>query len=150
MTHFKTRPNSYAVGEALTGRARCRACRQLVGRGELRFVTHAFVRPGRATTFTRHVRCADAAFMRAVLAVHGDLGQLPVRGGDEADVLSRVRGELRLSPDGSTNRNDGDPGAATPESIRDCLQRSAALSSPSSLTISRNARPSNGLTDSRT
>ena len=57
-------------------------------KGELRLVTHAFVRPGRGTRFVRHVRCVNAALLREVLAVHGSVERVPVSAGmDAARVL---------------------------------------------------------------
>ena len=130
MAHFRTRPNSYAVGKAPTGRARCRACHQLVGRGELRFVTRAFVRPGRATTFVRHVSCMTPTFAAAVLAVHAQ--GVPIDGEDlDAETIVRVHSELSriaVAPDGSTSVRASD-GTVAPDSMRDARQRIAASSS---------------------
>ena len=87
-------------------------CKSIVAKGDLRFVTRAFVMPGRGTTFTRHVRCADAPFLRAVLAVHSDLDNVPVQG-NKTELLSRVRDELRLSPS-----HGAEPGAEAQTSIQ--------------------------------
>ena len=136
MAHFKTRANSYAVGKAPTGRARCRACRKLIERGELRFMTHAFVRPGRATTFMRHVRCADAAFAAAVLATHGTPQGLPVHGELDAVQLECAHAALeRAVAWGRSRRTPGGVGAAAPEASRPALQSSAASVAP--MTIER-------------
>eukprot|EP00966_Prymnesium_polylepis_P244244 5648468-Prymnesium_polylepis.1 len=55
---FKTRPNTYSLGLAPTSRAKCRACKRVIGKGEARVVTHAPVCPGRGTCFVRHLDCA--------------------------------------------------------------------------------------------
>ena len=38
-TGFKTQPSVYKLSVAPTGRALCRVCKQLVGKGELRLET---------------------------------------------------------------------------------------------------------------
>ena len=52
-------------------RARCRGCKGVIERGELRLVTRAFVRPGRSRNFARHVGCVSVELLRAVIAAHG-------------------------------------------------------------------------------
>ena len=52
---FKTQPHHYTIGIAPTSRARCRGCRRVIEKGALRLAIHAFVRPNRGTTFTRHL-----------------------------------------------------------------------------------------------
>ena len=52
---FKTRSHRYTIGLAPTSRARCRGCRRSIEKGTLRLAIHAFVRPNRGTTFTRHL-----------------------------------------------------------------------------------------------
>ena len=91
---FKTRPPTFSIGLAPTGRARCRGCKGLVGKGETRLVTHAFVRPGRSRDFVRHVGCVSVELMRAVLAAHGSVEQVPVESGMDADALSFARAQL--------------------------------------------------------
>ena len=78
MPHFRTQPSTYSISFAPSGRARCRGCKGVVDKGELRFVTHAFVRPGRGTKFVRHVGCVTAAVMREVLVIYGHVDRVPV------------------------------------------------------------------------
>ena len=67
---FKTRPSTYRIGIAPTGRARCRKCKRLVKKGEVRVSITAFVRPNRSTCFARCVACIDTSFARMVLSVY--------------------------------------------------------------------------------
>ena len=92
---MKARPNRYSISLAPTGRARCRACKGLVARGEVRIVTHATVKPGRGTCFVRHATCVDAAFAAAVLAVHGDGGRVAVARDVSAEAVEAVRAALK-------------------------------------------------------
>ena len=75
---FKTRPSTYTIGHAPTSRATCRACRGAVRKGELRIVTHAFVRPGRSHDFVCHLKCATSALVKAMVGVHGSVECVPV------------------------------------------------------------------------
>ena len=61
--------NSYTIGIAPTSRARCRGCRQSIEKGSLRLAIHAFVRPNRGTTFTRHLtpECVGTALAADVM-----------------------------------------------------------------------------------
>ena len=59
----------------------------MIGKGETRLVTHAFVRPGRTTRFVRHVRCVSVALAREVLAVHGSVERVPVGRGLDAGCV---------------------------------------------------------------
>ena len=70
---FKTQPHRYTIGLAPTSRARCRGCRRLVAKGELRLAIHAFVRPNRGTTFTHHLatECMGVALAADVLRAEG-------------------------------------------------------------------------------
>lgn len=73
---FKTRPHRYSIGPAPSNRARCRGCRQLIGRGEPRLAIHAFVKPGRGTVFARHLtsECIGPALAADVMRVRtGDV-----------------------------------------------------------------------------
>ena len=53
-------------------------CRQRVGKGELRIVTHAFVRPGRTHDFVDHLTCATPALVAAMVHVYGSVGRVPM------------------------------------------------------------------------
>ena len=49
----------------------------MVEKGDVRVVTHAFVRPNRATYFVRHVRCATVACVAGMLKAHGSIDRVP-------------------------------------------------------------------------
>ena len=69
---FKSRPSTYAINRAPTGRGRCRKCKHIIPKGELRIVITAFLRPGRSTHLLRCASCACLpAFAAAVRAVYG-------------------------------------------------------------------------------
>ena len=91
---FKTRPPTFSIGLAPTGRARCRGCKRVVEKGEARLVTHAFVRPGRSRDFVRHVGCVSPELMRAVIAAHGSVERVPVEKGVDGDALSGTCAQL--------------------------------------------------------
>ena len=91
--HFKTKPHTFSIGRAPTGRARCRGCKWVIGKGEVRLVTHAFVRPGRSRDFVRHVKCVSTELLKAVVAAHGSVERVPVANID-ADAVSEARAQL--------------------------------------------------------
>ena len=72
---FKTQPHRYTIGLAPTSRARCRGCRRTIEKGALRLAIHAFVRPNRGTTFTRHLtaECVGTAHAADVMRARGVL-----------------------------------------------------------------------------
>lgn len=82
---FKAQPSTYKLSVAPTGRARCRVCKQLVGKGELRLETCAFVMPGRRTVFVTHATCVTAAQARDVMSVYRSAERVPV--GVDADAV---------------------------------------------------------------
>ena len=91
---FRARPHEFSIGLAPSGRARCRQCRGLVGKGELRVVTRAFVRPGRARDFVRHATCVTAALAEAMLAAYGSMERVPVSAEVDAAALGELRSRL--------------------------------------------------------
>ena len=91
---FKTRPNTYSLGLAPSSRAKCRACKKVVEKGEARIVTHAFVRPGRGTYFVRHARCLTARFVASILSVHGSIERVPVDASMDAETATATRALL--------------------------------------------------------
>lgn len=95
---MKARENAFSFSRAPTGRGRCRGCKRVVGKGELRIVTLACVSswpmPRRSTSFVRHVGCVNSAFAAAVLKVHGKVDKVPVVGEMTEDELGRARGAL--------------------------------------------------------
>ena len=92
--HFKTKPHTFSIGRAPTGRAMCRSCKGVVGKGEARLVTHASVRPGRSRDFVRHVKCVSAELLKAIIATHGSVERVPVEASMDADALSATRAQL--------------------------------------------------------
>ena len=93
MRGFKSRPHTYSFDLAPTGRARCRACRSIIERGALRLVTHAFVRPNRATRFVRHVRCIGAEVAADVMRAHGTAADVPREGVVTAETVTAAWGD---------------------------------------------------------
>ena len=87
---FKTLPSTYLIGHAPTSRATCRACKQGVGKGEIRVVTHAFVRPGRAHDFVCHARCATTAVVKSMVGVYGSVERVPMAEGMNAETREGV------------------------------------------------------------
>ena len=75
---FKTRPSTFRLSLAPTGRAKCRGCKRVVSVGEMRLETLAFVRPDRFTTFIRHLECVNTALANTVVATHGTVEHVPV------------------------------------------------------------------------
>ena len=70
---FKAQLHRYTIDLAPTSRARCRGCRQSIEKGALRLAIHAFVRPNRGTTFTRHLtpECVGTALAADVMRARG-------------------------------------------------------------------------------
>ena len=93
---FKTRPSTYKIGVAPTGRARCRCCKRLITKGETRILITAFVMPGRATVFSRCCCCLDTRFTAAVLDVYGTADRVPREPGLADEEAARIRGRLGL------------------------------------------------------
>lgn len=91
---FKQRPSTYHISLAPTSRARCRACKSRVEKGQLRVTITAFVRPGRSTQFVRCVHCLDAKFGAAVLAVYGTATRLPAAADVAVEDAAAVRSRL--------------------------------------------------------
>ena len=82
---FKTRASTYSSGLAPTSRATCRVCKKAVGKGEVRIVAHAFVRPGRSRDFVYHAGCATPKLVQAMVSVYGAVQWVPM--GKEMDPL---------------------------------------------------------------
>jgi hypothetical protein len=68
----------------------------MVGKGETRLVTHAFVRPGRSHDFVRHVGCVGAELMKAVLTAHVSVERVPIESGMDADAVSNAHAQLLM------------------------------------------------------
>lgn len=93
-TGFKTQQSRYSIGLAPTSRARCRLCKQGVNKGEVRIVTHAFVRPGRSHDFVSHARCATLALLNDMVSVYGTIRCVPKASGMEGEVYDRACEQL--------------------------------------------------------
>lgn len=91
---FKTRASTYSIDLAPTNRATCRACKQRVGMGEVRIVTHAFVRPGRSHDFVNHARCATPKLVQAMVSVYGAVQFVPIGRGVDPKAGDEVRANL--------------------------------------------------------
>ena len=91
---FKTQPSVYKLSVAPTGRAKCRVCKQSVGKGELRLETCAFVMPGRRTVFVTHAACVTAAQARDVVHVYGSVGRVPVGVGLDMERVSEAQSRI--------------------------------------------------------
>ena len=104
---FKTRPSTYRLDVA-TGLARCRGkCKALVPKGSVRIVTTAFVRPKRATCFTRCASCIDRPFAAAVLAVYTRADRVPVQAGVPTVAASKVHAAIQQA--GAANTSETAP-----------------------------------------
>jgi hypothetical protein len=66
----------------------------MVQKGEVRVVTHAFVRLNRATYFVRHVRCVTAACVASMLKAHGSVDSVSVDSSMDAETLASIRAQL--------------------------------------------------------
>ena len=92
MAGFRTHPSKYWVEVAPSGRAKCRVCKQCVGKGETRLVSLAFVCPGKSVKLTYHVCCVTPKLARAVLDVCKDVDGVPI----SADVSVEEQRAIRL------------------------------------------------------
>ena len=93
---LRTRASKYWIGLAPSGRAKCRSCKQLVHKGEVRIVTLGFVRPGHSCKLVCHARCATAALAKAMKdACGGDVRRVPVAkevsAKESHDILARLQ-----------------------------------------------------------
>jgi flavoprotein len=91
---FQQRPSTYRIERAPTGRARCRACKRCIAKGQPRVAITAFVRPGRSAKLLRCAECLDARFGAAVRAVYGEAARVPADEDVDAAEAARVRARL--------------------------------------------------------
>ena len=91
---FKAQPSVYKLSVAPTGRARCRVCKQLVGKGELRLETGAFVMPGRRTVFVTHATCVTAAQARNVMSVYRSVERVPAGADADTGLVEAARARI--------------------------------------------------------
>ena len=119
---FKTQPHRYTIGLAPTSHARCRGCRRLVAKGDVRLAIHAFVRPNRGTTFTHHIvaECMGATLAADVLRAEG--------------VRHGVRIDKRLTME-AAGLATATPGEVAPSEARAAARVAATRSMRSSNTL---------------
>jgi hypothetical protein len=94
MPGFRTRASKYWVGLAPTSRAKCRVCKQCIGKGEVRLVSLAFVCPGRSVKLVHHAHCVTRKLAKAVLEVYGSVDGVPMSDDVSENVQSEVRARL--------------------------------------------------------
>ena len=93
---FKQKQSTYRLSVAPSGRARCRRCRAVIGKGETRLEVSAFVKPGRYTLLLRCTApsCIDAPLSAAILSVYKHADRVPVdaalEGSAEANRVVRA------------------------------------------------------------
>ena len=63
----------------------------MVGKGDVRIVTHAFVRPRRSHDFVCHARCATPKMVQAMVSVYGAVKCVPMAKGIDTVVCEEVR-----------------------------------------------------------
>ena len=97
---FKTRASTYSIGLAPTSRAMCRVCKKAVGKGEVRIVAHAFVRPGRSHDIVYHAGCATLKLVQAMVSVYGAVQCVPVAQSIDSEVCEEVRAALNRMLEG--------------------------------------------------
>ena len=66
-----------------------------MGRGDVRVVVHAFVRPGRTHDFVYHVGCATPALVKSMVGVYGSVERVPVAKDMDVERCDDVRAKLR-------------------------------------------------------
>ena len=74
---FKTRPSTYRISLAPTGRACCRKCKRAIKKGAVRLEICVFVRPGRYTLLLRCAACIDSALALTILKVYKSAARVP-------------------------------------------------------------------------
>ena len=91
---FKKQPTTYRLSVAPTGRARCRVCKGLVGKGVLRLEACVFVMPGRRTVLVSHADCVTVAQAKDLLGVYKSVGRVPVGTGADAERVDEARSRI--------------------------------------------------------
>ena len=95
---MKARASRFSISRAPSSRARCRACKGLIDKGEIRIVTLASVSswpmPRRSVKLVRHTRCVTKSFAAAVLEAHGTVENVPVLGGVSPEEVACAREAL--------------------------------------------------------
>ena len=70
------------------------ACKQGVGKGDVRVMVHAFVRPGRTHDFVYHVGCATPALVKSMVGVYGSVERVPVAKDMDVERCDEARAKL--------------------------------------------------------
>ena len=91
---FSTRPSTYRISLAPTGRACCRKCKQAIQRGAVRLEICVFVRPGRYTLLLRCASCIDPALALAILKVYKSASSVPAEPSVDQAAVTRVRDRI--------------------------------------------------------
>ena len=77
---MKQKPHKYSIARAPTGRARCRACKELIASGAACLVIHATILPGRVRLLKLHGGCVTSRVLSDVLRAHVSVDRVPVDG----------------------------------------------------------------------
>ena len=98
---MKARDNKFSISRAPSSRARCRVCKGLIDKGDLRIMTLASVSswpmPRRSVSLARHAHCITKSFANAVLKVHGIVENVPVLGDVSRAEVARVKDAFTLT-----------------------------------------------------
>ena len=100
---FSTRPSTYRISLAPTGRARCRKCKQAIHKGAVRLEIGAFVRPGRYTCLLRCASCIDSALALAILNVYKSASRVPAEPSVDHASAARVRNSITTCSNGRSS-----------------------------------------------
>ena len=95
---MKARQSKFSISRAPSGRARCRTCKDPIGKGDLRIVALAAVSswpmPRRSVKLVRHTRCVTKSFAAAVLEAHGTVENVPLLGAVSPEEAACAREAL--------------------------------------------------------
>ena len=91
---MKTKASKFNLALAPTGRARCRKCKSVIGKGDLRIVVTCFVKRGMSRRVSRCVWCLDGRLAKAVIGACGDACALPVAAGVDHETAEALKARL--------------------------------------------------------
>jgi len=94
---FTTKPSTYRISCAPTGRGTCRKCKRSISKGAVRLEICAFVRPGRRTVLLRCGGCMDSPLAKAILNVYKTATRVPADPAVDEAAASRVRDSITTS-----------------------------------------------------
>ena len=98
---FYTRPSTYRISLAPTGRACCRKCKQAIRKDDVRLEICVFVRPGRYTLLLRCASCIDSALALAILKVYKSASRVPAAPLVDSALVNGVRDSITSFSRGS-------------------------------------------------